>query len=92
MENNELIIRKYTTRIQKEYERARRVYPPFNSFGYGDFVLRKQYDQFWQEITKSNGKIENIEKQLIEIGAMALGILVDVVANYHEDEKEKVTE
>lgn len=85
MKNNEQIKKKYLADILKEYERARERYPPFDSFGYGDFVLRKQYDQFWKEITNKSGNIDNIEKQLIEIGAMAFGILIDVVANYRED-------
>lgn len=87
---NEAAIKHYAERIVEEYRQARTIYPPFGSFHEGKAVLEAEFEGFWEEIKNKNGVLVKVEDKLVKTGAMALGILVDMVEPFlAEDRQEK---
>jgi NTP pyrophosphatase (non-canonical NTP hydrolase) len=67
--------------ILKEYTDASCSHPPFHSAHEGFAVLKEEVDELWDEV-KKNPKTrdpEALKKEAIQIAAMALRFLVDVV-------------
>lgn len=63
--------------IEREYLRARTKFPPMNSAHEGYAVLLEEVDELWDEI--KHGGPERAREEAIQVGAMALAILVDVL-------------
>ena len=69
----------YTAKINEEFGRAIRKFPPFNSLHEGWAVLREEMDELWDQVKKKQGTRDpiNCEKECIQIAAMALRIIHD---------------
>lgn len=77
----ETAIDKVLTEIRLEAVRAARLHAPMNSLHEGYAVLLEEVDELWDWV-KANEKrrdYEAIQKETIQIAAMAIRILVDVV-------------
>ncbi|HKZ42981.1 MAG TPA: hypothetical protein VJ044_18625 [Candidatus Hodarchaeales archaeon] len=79
MNTDNASIQEYLRAIEKEYRRARTLYPPFHSYHEGYAILLEELDEFWEEIKKKRGNLEKVENEITQVGAMALAILVDLV-------------
>lgn len=63
--------------IRREFDRATKKFDPFNSAHEGYAVILEELDELWELIkTKGVTKAE-LEKEAIQVGAMALRFLVD---------------
>jgi len=65
--------------ILQEYFRAATIHPPMHSAAEGYAILLEELDELWDEIKKRNPDKEELRKEAIHVGAMALRFLVDVV-------------
>ncbi len=64
-----------STEIQKEYQRAKQIFPPMNSAHVGYAVLLEEVDELWDAI-KSND-LAAARAEAVQVGAMALAFLVE---------------
>lgn len=71
--------------IESEYYRAVGKFPPFNSAHEGFAVIKEEYDELWDEVKRNPIHPAAMEKEAIQLGAMVLRFLIDVVG------KEKAT-
>ena len=67
-------------KIKKEYENARTKYPPFNSTHEGYAVILEEVDELWQLVKANKGlsASEEMERECIQIAAMALAFILDL--------------
>ena len=70
--------------IEAEYMRATRKYGPFASAHEGWAVIREELDELWDAI-KANAETQELRKEAIQIGAMALRFLTDAAARFAEE-------
>ena len=64
--------------ILNEAYRAADLYPDFNSPHEGYAVIKEEVDELWEEIKKKDRDPEQLRKEAIQVGAMALRFLVDL--------------
>ena len=64
--------------IYQETYNASRRYPSFHSLHEGYAVLKEEVDELWEEIKKKDRDPEQLRKEAIQVGAMALRLLVDL--------------
>ena len=62
---------------QETYDASQR-YPSFHSLHESYAVLKEEVDELWEEIKKKDRDPEQIKKEAIQVGAMALRLLVDL--------------
>ncbi len=70
--------------VMDEYSSATEKNPPFNSSHEGFAVLLEEVDELWDAVKmKQSNKDRNrcMEKEAIQVAAMALRFLVDVIEN-----------
>ena len=69
------------TLIVREYKRATEMNGSFNSPHEGYAVILEELDELWDEIKKKATARDNekLQKEAVQVGAMALRFLVDVV-------------
>lgn len=63
--------------IVDEYRRAAQNFPPMHSPHEGWAVLKEEVDELWEAVRK--GDEVNMREEAIQVGAMALRFLLDVV-------------
>ena len=65
--------------IKKELELARNKFPKFNTEHEGIAVIREEYLELEQEVFKKQSEynIDQIKKEAIQLGAMAMRFLID---------------
>jgi hypothetical protein len=66
--------------VSAEYDSASAKFPPFASAHEGWAILREEVDELWDEVKKNPATRSNmnLEKEAIQVAAMALRFLVDV--------------
>jgi len=69
---------KATNLVLSELERAVQTYSAFNSAHEGYAVILEELDELWEEIRKRNPDPHRIQKEVVQVGAMAIRFLVDV--------------
>ena len=69
----------YVARIVDEFNRASAKFKPFNSKHEGYAVLAEEVEELWDDI-KSDADWDHLETEAIQVAAMALRFLNDVVA------------
>ncbi len=72
---------KAVSQIIYEYHRATEMNGPFNTAHEGYAVILEELDELWDEIKKNSLERDNekLKKEAIQVGAMALRFLVDIV-------------
>lgn len=67
--------------VLEELERARRMYPQFNSAHEGYATMLEEFDELWDEVKKSPAKRdpEAMRKEAVQVAAMALRFLEECV-------------
>lgn len=66
--------------IQMELERAQAAHPaPFYSMHEGKAVIEEEFDELWDEIKIKHPDRTKVRKECIQVAAMALRFLCDVV-------------
>ena len=66
--------------VSTEFESASGAFPPFTSAHEGYAILKEEVDELWDEVKKKPSLRSNmaLEKEAIQVAAMALRFLVDV--------------
>lgn len=66
--------------VSTEFDAASGAFPPFASAHEGYAILAEEVDELWDEVKKNPAKRvpANLEKEAIQVAAMALRFLVDV--------------
>ena len=84
---NNVIVQANLDSIYTEYRKAISQFPPFHSAHEGYAILLEEVDELWDEVkgNKKPGAYERMEKEAIQVGAMALRFLVmlDEMKNQH---------
>ena len=77
--------RQYVSRIARHFHtikdqiyKTTAKFPPFNSAHEGYAVLREEVDELWEAIKKKDKDHGAIQKEAIQVAAMALRFLEDV--------------
>lgn len=63
--------------VAGEYIKAREMHKPMNSGHEGYAVLLEEVEELWDDI-KSDAPTENMRKEAIQVGAMALAFIIEV--------------
>lgn len=66
--------------IRNELEEATSTWGCMASYHEGYAVIKEELDELWEEI-KGKQKKENLEKEAIQIAAMAIRFLLDLIPN-----------
>ena len=66
--------------IATEFDNASNAFPPFTSPHEGYAILKEEVDELWDEVKKKPSLRSNmaLEKEAIQVAAMALRFLVDI--------------
>lgn len=80
---------KFSSRILDEYDRAAEIHPSLHSLHEAYAVLLEEMDELWQLIKIKPYRIKQIQTEAIQVGAMALRLLVDCIG---EDDAESTEE
>jgi len=62
-----------------EYLKAKKKFPKFRSNHEGYAVIKEEVDELWDEIKKKNESKERMREEAIQIGAMTLGFIYDLL-------------
>lgn len=62
-----------------EYLSARSTHSEFNSMHEGYAVIKEEFDELWDEIKKREPNHSKLEKEGIQVGAMMLAFLVELI-------------
>lgn len=67
--------------VKKEYFQARTKFESFNTYHEGYAILLEELDELWEEIKKKDSEFDltKIRKEAIQVSAMALAIVADLV-------------
>jgi len=65
--------------LMEEFKRANGKFPLFNSKHEGYAVMKKEFDEFWDEIKKKNYNDTQIKKECIQVGAMVIKFLTSPI-------------
>lgn len=78
---NPLHLSNLVAMVISECNRARNSNAPFNSLHEAYAVLQEEVDEFWDEVKKkpTNRSRDNTRKELIQIAAMALCTIAELV-------------
>jgi Zn-dependent M32 family carboxypeptidase len=68
----------YVQKIVEEYNRATEKFRPFQSKHEGISILREEFEELW-EVVKADEDWSRLEEEAVQVGAMALRFLNDVV-------------
>lgn len=80
MSERQLQIRNYLDRIEHELNRAHRLHPtPMRSMHEGHSVIREEFEELWAEIIIKHPDQIKVRTECIQLAAMALRFLVEVV-------------
>ena len=63
--------------IRAELERAQKNYPKMNSFHEGYAIILEELDEVWDEIKMKNHNVQEIYRELIQVGAMCVRCAYD---------------
>lgn len=83
---NEGLAEALLSEILGEYKRARKEFSPFNSRHEGYGVILEELDEAWDSI-KTNQLNAVLESEMIQIGAMVLAFLLEVIYDSSEETK-----
>ena len=64
--------------ISEELESAQKKFKPFNSGHEGYAVIKEELDELWECVMKNKGRQE-MEPECIQIAAMAIRFIIDVL-------------
>lgn len=69
--------------ISDELDRALKTFPPFNSAHEGYSVLAEEVDELWEhvKVKQKNRDAEAMQKEAIQIAAMAIRFALEVCAH-----------
>ena len=70
-----------------EVKRARDMYPKFNSAHEGYAVLREEVDELWDEIKKKTHDPVKLREEAIQVGAMSIRFIMDIVDGQNASQK-----
>lgn len=65
--------------VNYELDKARTKFPSFNSAHEGYAVLLEETDELWQEIKQKNQNIKKMKREAIQVAAMAIRFVLDVI-------------
>ena len=65
--------------MAQEANRAASIYPKFNSAHEGYAVLLEEVDELWDEVKKKHHDPEKMEKEAMQVGAMAIRFIYDCI-------------
>ena len=66
------------SRVLDELERAQRLFPPFHSVYEGQAVIFRELDALWDCIKSKDKTWPDMEKEAIQLAAMALRFVIDL--------------
>jgi len=76
-----------TGKARKELRRAISMYPPFRSRHEGYAIIREELDELWMEIKRKPQNEDAIEKEAVQLSAMALRFIMDCCKSDVENEQ-----
>lgn len=71
--------------VLAELVKARAAHVPMTSIHEGHAVIREEFEELWDEIKMKNPDGIRIRKEAVQLAAMALRFLIDVVPNTHKE-------
>lgn len=66
--------------IYSEFRRAGELYKPMSSFHEGYAVILEELDELWDEIKKKHPSQGELYKEAIQVGAMMIRFIYDMIA------------
>lgn len=72
------LITHYQWKIETELKEATRKFGNFNSTHEGYAVILEELDELWDAIKDKEKNVEDLEREAIQVGAMALRFLIDL--------------
>jgi hypothetical protein len=67
--------------VRTELDRALRLYRDMDSPHEGYAVILEELDELWEEIKKRDGQHEKMQKEAIQVAAMAVRFVLEVTRN-----------
>ena len=64
--------------IRQEYEKAGIKFSRFNSCHEGYAIIKEEIDELWERIKEKDKDWDEIQKEIKQVGAMALRFMVDL--------------
>ena len=71
--------------IKGELYEAQQKFPPFNSEHEGYAVIKEELDELWDEIKSKTGTSDNKRKECLQIAAMAIRFIQDLLEADHDN-------
>jgi hypothetical protein len=65
--------------IWDEYKEANSEFHNFNSYHEGIATIREEFEELWDEVKKKNPDKEKLRKECIQIGAMVIKFIIDLI-------------
>jgi hypothetical protein len=65
--------------VHDEFARATSIHGKFNSAHEGFAVLKEEIDELWEEVKRRDRLPDHLRKEAVQVGAMALRFLVDII-------------
>lgn len=73
-------------KILDEHWRATKKFKRLNSPHEGHAVIREEFDELWDEIKRRNHDYAAMEKEAVQLGAMVIRFLTEVIPDAPQDE------
>lgn len=84
--DNITVINQFLELIKDEYIFARSKHHGFHSFHEGYGVIKEEFDELWDEIRKQEHDKEAMGREAIQVGAMILAYLVELLPGFVSDQ------
>ena len=67
--------------VVEEYEKAAELFPAFRSAHEGIAIIKKEYDELWDEIKKKHGDLgsHKLREEAAHLTAMGMRFLIDLL-------------
>lgn len=65
--------------ILDEHGRAIKKFKPFNSAHEGISVIRKEFDELWEQVKRRDPHYAAMEREAVQLGAMVVRFLTEVI-------------
>ena len=77
-----MIIDKFLEEFKAEYISARSKHGGFHSFHEGYAVIKEEFEELWDEIKKQKHDRYKLSREAIQVGAMVVAFLVELLPEY----------